>query len=164
MPDLLLFWGHTPRDAAPGPWCLSQWFPAPFTVGDTVFATAEHYMMWRKARLFDDARVAAGVLEDPDPRRAKACGREVAGFDAPRWEAHRFDIVVEGNVAKFGAHDDLRRYLLGTGDRVLVEASPYDAVWGIGLAADHPDARHPDRWPGQNLLGLALMRTRALLG
>jgi ribA/ribD-fused uncharacterized protein len=163
MPDLLLFWGHTPGAAGPGPWCLSQWFPAPFTVGDLRFATAEHYMMWRKARLFDDARVAAAVLEDPDPKRAKEWGREVTGFDGPRWEARRFDAVVDGNLAKFAAHDDLRRYLLDTGDRVLVEASPYDAVWGIGLAADHPDAQRPDRWPGQNLLGLALMRTRELL-
>lgn len=157
----LHFWGHTPSGDGPtGPWCLSQWWPAAFTVDGHGFATAEHYMMWRKARLFDDDTVAAAVVESPDPARAKALGRTVAGFSAQRWAKHRFDAVVAGNLAKFTAHPDLRRYLLGTGDQVLVEASPVDAVWGIGLAAARPEARHPRRWPGTNLLGFALMRVR----
>lgn len=159
--EFLCFWGHTPSGGGgTGPWCLSQWWPAPFTVGGYEFATAEHYMMWSKARLFDDAAVATSVLVSPDPARAKALGRTVAGFSSPRWAENRFDCVVAGNLAKFTAHPDLRRYLLGTGEKVLVEASPDDAVWGIGLAAAHSDARRPDRWPGANLLGFALMRVR----
>ncbi len=160
----LLFWGHQPqRDGSIGPGCLSQWWPAPFDVERVRFATAEHYLMWRKAVLFDDAETAAKVLVAPHPHAAKTLGRQVAGFDQQTWDEHRYDIVVAGNLAKFGQHPELRRYLLGTGERVLVEASPVDRIWGIGLAADDPAARDPARWRGLNLLGFALMRVRALL-
>lgn len=82
------------------------------------------------------------------------------GFDEARWLAHRFDLVVEGNFAKFTQHPDLLRFLLSTGDRVLVEASPVDAIWGIGLAANDPQSADPARWQGLNLLGFALMVVR----
>ena len=85
------------------------------------------------------------------------------GFDQASWEAKRYDIVVSGSLAKFGQHDDLRAFLLGTGERVLVEASPVDRVWGIGLAADDPRADDPARWRGANLLGFALMAARDTL-
>jgi len=160
----LFFWGHQPsRGGGVGAGCLSQWWPAPFTVDGLTFPTAEHYMMWRKALLFGDHETAEQVLTAPHPQAAKSLGRQVAGFDRGLWERHRFDIVVAGNVAKFGQHPDLRQYLLGTGDRVLVEASPVDRIWGIGLAADHPHATDPARWPGMNLLGFALMEVRAIL-
>jgi ribA/ribD-fused uncharacterized protein len=158
----LFFWGHTaPPGAAPGPHVLSQWWPAPFVVEGELFTTAEHYMMWRKARLFGDDATAAAVLEDPSPARAKALGRTVDGFDRSHWAAHRMEVVVSGNRAKFGQHPELGAYLANTGRRVLVEASPQDRIWGIGLAAAHPDAADPARWPGQNLLGFALMQVRA---
>jgi ribA/ribD-fused uncharacterized protein len=161
-PGFVFFWDARPGPGGTlGPGCLSQWWPARFVVGGLAFATAEHYMMWRKARLFGDERVAAMILDAPGPDAAKKLGREVTGFDTAVWSEHRFAAVVAGNRAKFGQDDALRAYLLGTGDRVLVEASPVDPIWGIGLAADHPDARVPDRWPGQNLLGRALMEVRA---
>jgi ribA/ribD-fused uncharacterized protein len=164
LPPLLFFWKPRPGpDGRLGPGCLSQWWPAPFTADERRFATAEHYMMWRKARLFGDERVAAAILATADPARAKALGREVAGFVGGIWAKHRFDAVAEGNRGKFGQDDALRAYLLGTGSQVLVEASPVDAIWGIGLAADEPDARVPSRWPGRNLLGFALMQVRAEL-
>jgi ribA/ribD-fused uncharacterized protein len=87
----------------------------------------------------------------------------VRGFDGARWEAAAFDLVVRGNVAKFGQDQQLRDYLVGTGDAVIVEASPLDAIWGIGLAADDPRARRPAEWPGRNLLGFALMQARHVL-
>lgn len=160
----LFFWGHRPqRDGGVGKGCLSQWWPAPFIVDGLTFPTAEHYMMWRKAVLFGDHDTAAKLLTAPHPHAAKSLGRQVAGFDRAVWERHRFDIVVAGNVAKFGQHPELRGYLLGTGDQVLVEASPLDRIWGIGLAADHPCASDPARWPGLNLLGFALMQARETL-
>lgn len=159
----LFFWGHTQRGPALGPACLSQWYPARFALDGAAYATAEHWMMAEKARLFGDAEAEAAILAAPSPSKAKALGREVRGYVEARWEAHRFDAVVRGNVAKFGQDEDLRRYLLGTGDLVLVEASPTDRVWGIGLAADHPDAKRPDRWRGRNLLGFALCAARARL-
>jgi ribA/ribD-fused uncharacterized protein len=160
----LFFRGHQlERDGSVGSGCLSQWWPSPFTVDGREFATAEHYMMWRKAVLFDDPGMAARILAAPHPHAAKKLGGRVAGFDEPTWEQHRFDIVVDGNRAKFTAHDDLRAYLAGTGDRVLVEASPLDRVWGIGLSRDDPAAADPARWRGLNLLGLALMKVREAL-
>ncbi|MGW4364421.1 NADAR family protein [Nocardia takedensis] len=160
----LLFWGHKPRrDGTIGASCLSQWWPAEFTVEGTTFRTAEHYMMWRKALLFEDPATAEQVVAADHPSRAKALGRKIAGFDEKRWEEHRFEIVTTANTAKFAQHGDLLAYLRGTGDRVLVEASPVDRVWGIGLAADDPAAQDPARWRGLNLLGFALMAARAAL-
>ncbi|MCZ7437081.1 NADAR family protein [Micromonospora sp. WMMC241] len=160
----LHFWGHQPqRDGSVGAGCLSQWWPAAFTVDGREFATAEHWMMWHKAVLFDDRAIAERVLTAPHPHRAKALGRQVRGFDETVWTTRRWEIVVAGSVAKFGQHEPLRRFLLGTGDRVLVEASPTDRVWGIGLAAGDPRAADPATWRGQNLLGFALMEARAAL-
>ncbi|WIV57761.1 NADAR family protein [Amycolatopsis nalaikhensis] len=159
------FWGHQPpRGGGVGSGCFSQWWPSPFELDGVRFATAEHYMMWRKARLFGDDEVAAQVLTARHPKQAKDFGRRVRGFDEATWTAHRFEIVVEGNAAKFGQHAELGRYLAGTGQRVLVEASPVDRVWGVGLAADDPRAGKPRAWRGLNLLGFALADVRAQLG
>lgn len=160
----LFFWGHRPqRDGSIGSGCLSQWWPADFTVGDLTFRTAEHYMMWRKATLFGDEDSAARIVAAGHPRDAKMLGRGVADFDNATWEANRFAIVVEANVAKFGQNPPLRDYLLGTGERVLVEASPTDRIWGIGLSATDDRATDPTQWRGLNLLGQALMETRTRL-
>ena len=82
------------------------------------------------------------------------------GFDEQLWVERRYDLVVTGNLAKFSQHQDLRDFLLSTGTRVLVEASPRDGIWGIGLAADDDRASSPENWPGLNLLGFALMEVR----
>jgi ribA/ribD-fused uncharacterized protein len=162
--EFLLFWGHRPqRDGSIGPGCLSQWWPAPFAVDGTEFATAEHWMMWSKATLFGDDAAAERVLAATDPQRAKAVGRQVRDFDESVWAERRYEIVVAGSLAKFGRHTDLRTYLLGTGDAVLVEASPYDRVWGIGLGRNDERATRPDRWRGLNLLGFALTHVRGVL-
>ncbi len=160
----LHFWGHRPRpDGRVGPSCLSQWWPSPFTVDGVEYATAEHWMMASKARLFGDEEAEREAVAASSPATAKKVGRLVRGFDEARWERERFGIVVEGSVHKFAAHDDLRAYLLGTRGRVLVEASPLDRVWGIGLAADDERAADPAQWRGPNLLGFALMEARERL-
>ncbi len=155
------FWGH--RGSGVSASCFSQWWPAAFKVGGFRFATAEHYMMWRKATLFGDDEVAAKVLTASHPKQAKDFGRQVRGFSQAAWEAARYEIVVAGNTAKFSQHPELGRFLAGTGQRVLVEASPVDRVWGIGLAADDPRAALPRSWRGLNLLGFALADVRASL-
>jgi ribA/ribD-fused uncharacterized protein len=160
--NYLLFWGHRPqRDGSVGAGSLSQWWPVEFTVDGVLFRSAEHFMMWRKAMLFGDDGTAARIVEAATPKDAKALGRRVAGFDERVWSDHRFEIVVAAGREKFGQNPDLRTYLLGTGDRVLVEASPTDRVWGIGLAASDERATDPTRWRGLNLLGFALMQARA---
>lgn len=160
----LPFWGHRPTpDGRLGPSCLSQWWPSEFTVGDVRYATAEHWMMAGKARLFHDAEAERAALSARTPAEAKKAGRLVRGFDDAVWERERFALVVEGSVHKFGSDPALRSYLLATGDRVLVEASPLDRVWGIGLPADDRRALDPASWQGLNLLGFALMEARARL-
>ncbi|MER6915409.1 NADAR family protein [Streptomyces sp. NPDC000594] len=157
----LHFWGHTPRwDGEVGPSCLSQWWPSPFLVDGVEYATAEHWMMAAKARLFGDAEAERVVLAARTPAEAKKAGRLVRGFDETVWKRERFGIVSTGSVHKFAHHGELREFLLTTGDRVLVEASPRDRIWGIGLTADDERTGDPARWRGLNLLGFALMAAR----
>ena len=164
QPKYLLFWGHQPTsEGGVGKGCLSQWWPAAFTVDGVDYPSAEHYMMAAKARLSGDARAAAQILAAPHPGAAKALGRQVRGFDEQRWAEHRFKVVIAGNMAKFGQHPQLRDFLVSTGSRVLVEASPQDRVWGIGLTADDERAASPAHWLGLNLLGFALMEVRQQL-
>jgi ribA/ribD-fused uncharacterized protein len=159
--DILAFWGHkAQRDGSVGAGCLSQWWPCPFTVDGVEYATAEHWMMAGKARLFEDAEGLSAVLAAKSPGAAKAAGRKVRGFDDARWRDARYDLVVAGNLAKFGQQAELAEFLRRTGRRVLVEASPYDRIWGVGLAPTHEDVAHPARWKGLNLLGFALMEVR----
>lgn len=161
--DPLLFWGHAESHGRVTRACLSQWYPARFTVDGVDYTTAEQYMMAGKARRFRDDEVLARILASDSPRQIKQLGRQVRGFVARDWEETRFAIVVEGNVAKFGQNPDLRDFLLDTGDRLIVEASPVDEVWGIGLRAIHARARDPRQWRGLNLLGFALMEARSIL-
>lgn len=163
-PKYLFFWGHRPRrDGTVGAECLSQWYAAPFTLGGVRYPTAEHYMMAEKARLFADDDALRRILAAPHPGAAKQAGREVRRYDDAAWAAARFGAVVRGNEARFRQHEAPRRFLAGTGRRVLVEASPVDRVWGIGLAADDERAARPEAWRGENLLGFALMEVRARL-
>lgn len=162
--ELFFFWGHTQKEAeAIDKSCLSQWFLRAFTVDGVAYASAEHFMMAEKARTFDDDETLARILTTATPADAKALGREVRNFDDARWRAVRVDAVVRGNVAKFGAHEDLRAFLLGTGEKMLVEAAPRDTVWGIGLGAENLKARDPRLWRGLNLLGFALVEARRQL-
>lgn len=157
----LFFWGHQaiPGDR-PGPGCLSQWWAADVEVDAVRYRSAEHYMMAEKARQFGDAAAAERILRASHPGEAKKFGRTVRGFDDDAWARVRFDIVVRGNLAKFSQNEALARYLVGTGERVLVEASPQDRIWGIGMTRDDPRATNPLQWRGLNLLGFALMEVR----
>ncbi|ACU74731.1 conserved hypothetical protein [Catenulispora acidiphila DSM 44928] len=160
----LFFWGHTPnRPGTVGAECLSQWYPAPFEVDGLRFATAEHSMMWGKAQLFGDEQAAARIVAAGHPKEAKDLGRTIRKFDEDTWVAERVAIVTAGNVEKFRQNPDLLAFLLTTGERVLVEASPMDRIWGIGLASDDERAQDPARWRGLNLLGEALMAARKTL-
>lgn len=154
------FWGHQKPRTGLTATCFSQWYEAPFVVDGQSYPTAEHYMMAEKAALFGDRVTQAKILEASNPGAAKALGRQVVGFEETRWMAHRFEIVCRANRAKFSQNEALGSYLKQTGSRVLVEASPVDRIWGIGLAQDDARAHDPNLWRGLNLLGFALMRVR----
>lgn len=160
----LFFWGHTPDPSGQiSKTCFSQWWPCPFTVNEISYPTAEHWMMAEKARLFGDTEILEKIIHCQTPAQAKAFGRKVRNFDAAQWDIKKSEIVVEGNLYKFGQNQELKDFLLMTGERVLVEASPSDKIWGIGMNANHPDIEKPTHWKGQNLLGFALMEVRDIL-
>jgi ribA/ribD-fused uncharacterized protein len=139
---------------------FSQWHRCTFTVGGNTFNCAEQYMMHGKAVLFGDAAMAAKILAADHPREHKALGRKVKNFDDVAWKREREAIVLAGNRAKFTQNAELRELLLATAPTTLVEASPYDKIWGIGLAASDPRAQDPAQWRGANLLGKILTKLR----
>jgi len=161
--DYLFFWGHRPPKTGVSKSCLSQWYESSFVVDGVTYLTAEHCMMAGKARLFGDEDTLAKILAAKTPNAAKKLGRKVQGFDNEQWIKHRFDIVVSASIEKFRQNEALGNFLAETGDRTLVEASPTDRIWGIGLAVDHEHARDPNQWKGLNLLGFALMEAREQL-
>ena len=162
--EFLFFWGENPaEDGMVDESCLSQWYPSPFVADGMTYHTAEQYMMTQKAKLFDDSEIFNRIMESSSPEEYKSLGRLVKRYDDSAWDANRFKIVIDGNRYKFAQNKSLLQYLLSTGDRVLVEASSDDCIWGIGLSMDHPDCYDPHKWQGKNLLGFALMEVRASL-
>lgn len=161
--EYLFFWGHQKLKYGVTKSCFSQWYEASFESDGKTYPTAEHFMMAEKARLFEDQHAETKVLNAVTPKEAKQIGRSVNGFIEDHWLEKRFSIVVTANMAKFSQNKDLKFFLLETQDKVLVEASPVDRVWGIGLSADDPKASKPTLWKGDNLLGFALMEVRSQL-
>lgn len=160
----LYFWGHTSRAGETvGSFCFSQWFESPFSINGYSYKTSEHWMMAQKAHLFDNHEIAERIIASKKPAEAKDLGRQVLNFDQDIWLQKRFEIVRLGNIHKFNQNPDLMDFLLNTHNRVLVEASPVDSIWGIGMAKDHPDIQNVKAWPGLNLLGFALMEARDFL-
>ena len=145
--------------------CFSQWFPSPFEVDEndyddeegseidecSEYDNAEQYMMAAKAELMEDWESRERIMKTTDPKSIKVLGRQIKNFDAVKWDANKFRIVVEGNFHKFSdernAH--MRKILMDTGDALIAEASPYDSIWGIGLGPTHPDAKDPSKWRGR---------------
>lgn len=158
-PELLLFYGHRVTKTVTET-CLSQWYPCQFEVDGVTYTSAEQYMMAEKAKLFGDEEIRAEILNTDDPRMCKALGRKVKNFDKAVWDKNKEDIVRNGNFEKFMQNDTLRNFLLSTGEKVLVEASPTDRAWGIGMGKNNPDVLNPQKWRGQNLLGFTLMAVR----
>ena len=162
--DFVFFWGHTPAKSGEiTQSCLSQWWKCDFTEGGINFCCAEQYMMYRKALLFEDHEHADEILKTKDLKTIKALGRLVSNFDDKVWNEHKSEIVLQGNICKFSQNPELKAYLIGTGDRILVEASPYDRVWGIGMRAGSAGICAPQKWKGQNLLGFLLMEVRNII-
>ena len=108
--------------------------------------------------------MAAQIINLPyNPRKYKSLGRKVQGFDEAIWATHAREIVQKGCLLKFSQNDDLKEYLLSTGNRLLAEASPYDKIWGIGLAKLDAARVPQERWTGKNWLGECLMAVRKTL-
>lgn len=162
--DFVFFWGHHAKLDTITKACFSQWFPAEFEVEGTTYYCAEQYMMAEKARVFGDEEIRQQILSSSDPKEMKALGRLVKNFDVEKWNDVAGDIVVMGNFHKFKQNPRLLDFLLSTGEKVIVEASPYDTIWGIGMKESDLGITDPSNWKGTNLLGFALMEVRDRIG
>ncbi len=157
----LFFWGHQPsRDGSISKTCFSQWWLSPFMEDGVEYKTTEHWMMAKKAKLFHDYEILDQILNAKSPAEVKKLRRAIKNYDDEIWLQNRFTIVKKDKLLKFSQNESLKKLLLHTNARIIVEASPVDAIWGIGMARDHSDATNPQKWQGLNLLGFALMEVR----
>ena len=140
---------------------LSQWYDSTFTVEGVEYSHAEMYMMAEKCKLMGDEETRQQILQcRHDPSKQQKLGRMVANWDEDLWLANREEVVYQASLAKFSQNSDLKAFLMQTDDAVLVEASPSDRVWGIGMKRTDYNATNEREWRGQNLLGKCLMRAR----
>jgi len=156
----IYFWGNATKENEISKSCFSQWYDSSFIVEGVTYKTSEHWMMAQKALLFNDAEVAEKIISCSKPGEAKDLGRTIKNFDEMLWQAKRYRIVVNGNIYKFSQNQALREFLLSTKSRILVEASPVDTIWGVGLTKDSDAIKDIYKWRGPNLLGFALMEAR----
>lgn len=147
----MFFW----KTASP----FSQWHPADFEFRGHHFVTSEQWMMAMKALVFGDRETLGKILVELDPKKQKELGRQVKNFDADKWSELAFGAVYVGNALKFAG--ELKPRLLETRGHTLVEASPHDTIWGIGLAEESPEAGAKKSWKGTNRLGQVLTELRA---
>ncbi len=139
---------------------FSQWYPAEFIVNSKKFVCAEQFMMYKKAEFFGDIETAEKIMSTQDPKIQKALGRKVRGFNIDAWNENAKAFVYMGNYNKFTQNPNLLKKLFNTKGTTLVEASPYDTIWGIGLAEDNPDTLDRRKWRGTNWLGEVLTSLR----
>ena len=154
----VFFWGHSERNQFS---FLSNWYPSNFIIDEITFNCVEQYMMYKKAQLFKDERIAINIinLSNTEQRKIKSYGRKVKNFNQSVWDEHKYLIVKNGLILKFSQNTDLADKLLATSNRELIEASPYDIIWGIGLDMKTAMKTPRELW-GQNLLGKGLMEVR----
>lgn len=140
---------------------LSQWYPSPFvSKNGSHYNCCEQYMMAKKALLFEDTITHSKIMNTDDPSKQKKLGRQVKNFDKNTWNKYSRRIVYKANYYKFTQNKDLQKKLLKTGDKLIVEASPYDFVWGIGMSAKKAQYTPKEQWKGTNWLGLEITNVR----
>ena len=138
--EYLFFYGHKKNAETIGDECLSQWYDCKFTINGRTIHTAEQYMMSQKAAVFGDKETFKKIMSAKHPKEYKALGRQIKNFKQETWDKAKYKIVLDGNLLKFSQNEELKQFLLSTGDKILVEASPYDKVWGIGMSAENLSA------------------------
>lgn len=139
---------------------LSQWYMSDFSVAGRTYCCAEQFMMAEKARIFNDFHAHELIMATNSPKEHKALGRKVKGFNEDVWNSMAKKVVYEGNYAKFSQDEQLKSKLIATAPKTLVEGSPYDRIWGIGLKWDDPLCNDPKNWKGKNWLGEVLTNVR----
>ncbi len=139
---------------------FSQWHKCNFEVDNINFSSAEQYMMYSKAILFEDFKIAGEILKTNNVRKQKNLGRQVKNFELNKWKKNSIEIVYKGNKAKFIQNNEFKKLLLSTKGKTIVEASPDDSIWGIGLLENDERAKSIFEWNGTNFLGIVLTELR----
>lgn len=139
---------------------FSNFHPIKIKYNKINFYTTEQIFMWEKALYFEDKEIAQKIMVTAEPSECKRLGRQIKNFDADKWSIVSYDIMVNANYHKYSQNPILKDLLLETGDKTLVEASPFDKIWGVGLASFNDEILDEKNWRGQNLLGKALMEVR----
>lgn len=142
---------------------LSNWYLSDFQLDGVAFSSMEQYMMFRKACLFKDNKIADEIMATNNVGKIKALGRMVSGYDDLIWSGMRQAIVYNGLIEKFRQNEEIKKLLVETGDCILAECAVMDKVWGIGLSMTDENRFDMNKWSGQNLLGFALMEVRSRL-
>jgi ribA/ribD-fused uncharacterized protein len=147
--------------------CFSNWHHSPNQFVDPItelsFNSTEQYFMWAKATFFGDKEIADLVVKELDQRKIKELGRKIKNYNNDAWECVRFGFMVYANYLKYSQNASMGNELLSTQGKILVEASPYDTIWGVGLGENDPHILSEENWKGRNLLGKALMKVRTML-
>lgn len=139
---------------------FSNWYDVQFEHNNQIFYNSEQAYMYEKAIFFRDFAIADKIYECDSPKEAKALGRQVKNFDSKKWDMESYDIMVDIIFEKFNQNPSLKEILLSTGNKTIVEASPFDKIWGVGLHWDDNRILNEKNWKGKNLLGKALMEVR----
>lgn len=142
---------------------FSNWASVRFEYKDQIFYNSEQAFMYEKALYFKDLNIANQILQCDSPKEAKVLGRKVKKFDSIKWDLVSYDIMADINLAKFEQNPSLKEILLSTRNKTIVEASPFDKIWGIGLHWNDERILDEKNWRGQNLLGKVLMKVRNTL-
>lgn len=159
--EFVFFWEDQPSNASRiSKTCLSQWWSCIFCENDIRYSSAEQYMMHQKALLFKDYIIAEKIMSTENPKEIKKYGRKIEDFDEKYWKKNREKIVLQGNLLKFSQNSNLYDYMLSTKEQILVEASPVDRIWGIGMKENDDNICNLNKWKGENLLGFILMEVR----
>lgn len=149
----IYFWGSE----------LSNWYDCQFTYKGHIFYNSEQAFMWEKAKFFNDEETAEKILNEPNPRKNKQLGREVKNFNGDVWLKEGYRVMVDVNLSKWSSNKYLKDLLLSTENKIIVEASPLDVIWGIGLHWEDDLVLDSSNWKGLNLLGESLMEVRKKL-
>ena len=142
---------------------LSNWYLSDFYVSSIQYSSMEQYMMYQKALLFEDRKIAEQILNTQNVGKIKALGRSVKNYEDILWNGMRQLIVYQGLLEKFRQNAELKEKILATQDHILAECAVQDRIWGIGLSMKDERRFDMNEWQGQNLLGFSLMRVRTVL-
>ena len=141
---------------------LSNHSPAPFTINKKDYNSSEQMFLSEKCITFGQTAAAQNIMCMDDPGKMVQEAKVCRGYNE-KWDMEQEDIMLTAILGKFTQNEEHEKFLLSTGDKILVEGSPYDSTWGVGLAFNDPAIDNSQNWKGDNLLGKALMTARRLI-